>query len=97
MLKKKVPEIKEAMTMLDILSRDKEAMEISEIRFRAMLNENTNIEGAKMDGLQQGLEQGLQQTHDKIVVIAKKMKQKGNSLEDIAEITGLTVSEIKKL
>jgi predicted transposase/invertase (TIGR01784 family) len=45
-------------------------------------------------GVQQGMQQGMQQ---KARENALKMKEKGYSVEDIADITGLTVEEIQKL
>lgn len=35
--------------------------------------------------------------HDKELEIAKKLKLKGMSFEDISEITGLKINEIEKL
>lgn len=45
-------------------------------------------------GVKQGMKQGMQQ---KAREDAQKMKEKGYSLEDIADITGLTEDEIKNL
>jgi predicted transposase/invertase (TIGR01784 family) len=60
MVKKKVPEIEEAISLLDILSKDKEARQIYEMRERAMLNENTNLLGARKEGIEQGFQQGIE-------------------------------------
>jgi len=54
------------------------------------------------EGVQQGLQQGLQQgvfegEKRKALVTAQKLKQKGMSLAEIAEVTGLSIEEIQKL
>ena len=49
-------------------------------------------------GLEQGLEQGRKLGHEEANRInARKMKAKGYSVEDIAEITGLSIGEITSL
>ena len=53
-------------------------------------------------GIQQGLQQGLQQSLQQGVQQVKietihRMGTKGFSVEDISEIVGLTVDEVKKL
>jgi predicted transposase/invertase (TIGR01784 family) len=53
----------------------------------------TFADQARHEGFQQGIEQGRQQ----IRLTAKKLLEKGLSLEMIAETTGLTISEIKNL
>ena len=54
-------------------------------------------QGQKL-GLEQGLERGqkLGEINEK-KEIAKKLKQKNITLEEISEITGLSIDEIKKL
>ncbi|MCQ2208496.1 MAG: PD-(D/E)XK nuclease family transposase, partial [Paludibacteraceae bacterium] len=48
----------------------------------------------KEEGLAEGLEKGA---HQEKIDNAKKMKSRGFSVEDIAEITGLSAEEIEKL
>jgi flagellar biosynthesis/type III secretory pathway protein FliH len=53
-------------------------------------------------GVQQGLQQGLQQgmyegEKRKALATALKLKQKGMSIVEIAEVTGLGIEEIQKL
>ena len=50
------------------------------------------IETAKMEGREEGLKEGLKEGISKV---AKKMLALGHSVEEIAEITGLTVNEIE--
>jgi predicted transposase/invertase (TIGR01784 family) len=49
-------------------------------------------------GIQQGLQQGLQQGIVKgKLETARKLKQKGLSIQEIAEITGLSIEEVEQL
>lgn len=54
-------------------------------------------EGFK-DGLEHGLERGIEQgTHQEKINIAKNMLKENANIDFISKVTGLTVSEIKKL
>ena len=52
------------------------------------------IEEGRIEGRAEGIEEGSKQ---KAYEIAKKMLKKGNSIEDIYDITGLSIEEIEKL
>ena len=52
------------------------------------------IEEGRIEGRAEGIEEGSKQ---KAYEIAKKMLKKGNSIEDICDITGLSIEEIEKL
>ena len=79
-------EIKEAVEKLDSLSEDERMQRIADLREKAILDEKAIY--AK------GLEEGSQKEK---IEIAKKMLQKGISLENIIEITGLNQEEIEKI
>lgn len=50
------------------------------------------------EGIQRGLQQGLQQgIHQEKAETVQRMKAKGFSVEDISEIAGLTIEEVKNL
>ncbi len=50
------------------------------------------------EGIQQGIQQGLQQgIHQEKAETVQRMKAKGFSVEDISEIAGLTIEEVKNL
>jgi predicted transposase/invertase (TIGR01784 family) len=56
------------------------------------------FEEGMMQGIEQGIEQGLEEgSLDKAIEIAKNMINKNIPLEDISEITGLSLEEIKEL
>ena len=50
------------------------------------------------DGFSNGVSQGISQgAHDKAVETARKMMEKNMSSEDICELTGLSLNEIKRI
>lgn len=54
----------------------------------------STLETAERKGEQKGIQQGIQQEK---IDTAQRMKSKGFSVEDISEIAGLTIDEIKEL
>jgi predicted transposase/invertase (TIGR01784 family) len=90
--------IQEAKKELDIIKmpeeerRDYEEYQES-LRYQASMYESTYKVG-EMKGRKEGREEGAK---DKAVEIAKKALEKGNSIEFICEITGLSKEEIEKL
>lgn len=52
--------------------------------------ENKGYEEGRAEGIEEGSKQ-------KAYEIAKKMLKKGNSIEDICDITGLSIEEIEQL
>jgi len=80
------PAIKKAINVLDLLNRDVDTKELYEIREKALKDETSMINGAKLEGKIEG------KLED-----AAKMLEKGLSVEDIMEITGLKIEEIKKV
>lgn len=53
---------------------------------------------ARDKGIQEGIQRGLQQgIHQEKAETVQRMKAKGFSVEDISEIAGLTIEEVKKL
>ena len=56
------------------------------------------IQQGRAEGLQQGLQQGAQQgAQQEKLENARKMKEKGYAIEDIADITGLAQDQIEQL
>ena len=50
------------------------------------------------EGLEEGLKEGIAQgEHKKAIEMALKLKKMALSVEQIAEVTGLTIDEIEKL
>lgn len=56
------------------------------------------IEQGLEQGIEQGIKQGIERGREKNKLEnAKRMKDKGYPLEEIADITGLSIEEIEKL
>ena len=83
-------EIKEAVKQLKEMSADEYERELYEIRERSRLTYNTEMNEAKRKGLAEGKAEEKKE-------IAKKMKEKGISIELIQEITNLSLEEIETL
>ena len=94
MLETKDAMIGKATKVLNLLSRDPDTVRLSELREKAIWDEVSRLNGAKAEGLQQGIEQGLQQEK---INIARRMLAKGAAIEDIVDITGLSVEEVSKM
>ncbi len=98
--------IKKAQEELEYLSGDEEARRIAELREKAIRDEITNLEGARAEGELIGEARGKAEGEiigeergekNKSLKIAKKMKEKGISIDEIIEITELTKNEIESL
>ena len=76
------PAIKKALTTLEFLSQDREARELYEARQKAMNDWISSIEGAREEGRAE---------------IVRRMLIKGMSIEEVAELTELSVGEIERL
>ena len=79
-------EIKEAMDVLYNISGDKETVMLAEMREKAIMDEQSRLNGARKEGKIEG----------KIEVV-KNLKRLGLEIKKIAEVTGLTIDEIEKL
>jgi predicted transposase/invertase (TIGR01784 family) len=60
------------------------------------------MEKGREEGMEKGIEKGIEKGREegeykKAVQIAKKMLFKNHSLQDIADLTGLSISEIESL
>ena len=87
-------EIKKAKKILEEISKDEKEQWLTELREKYILDQKA-VESYGFDkGLEQGLEQGISKEKNEI---AKKLKEKGMTTEEIMEITGLTKEEIEKI
>ena len=82
----KEKEIKEAIETLEDISSDEAKERIAELREKYIMDRASELETAEEKGIKKGKRE-----------IAKKMKDKGVSIEDIIEITELTKKEIEEL
>ena len=105
--------IKEAIETLEEISSDEEKERIAELREKYIRDRNSEIKTARNMGLKQRLEEGRElgrklgkeegrklgkeEERKKVKDIAKKMKDIGMDIKTIADITGLSKEEIKKI
>ena len=85
--------VAKAQKQLDEILSDRGVAEVLEIRLKTKLDKNTALHTAEKRGLEKGLKQGLERLRE----TAKKMLEKGFSITDISDITGLTKEEIERL
>jgi len=106
MLAEKKPIFKKVVAVVKKLSADEEARmeydthEMWRMDYAATMRNAARKGMAKglAEGLEKGLEKGRAEGEANIKIeTARKMKSKGFSLADIADITGLTKEEIKKM
>ncbi|QPQ36196.1 Rpn family recombination-promoting nuclease/putative transposase [Lysinibacillus sp. JNUCC-52] len=94
--------LREAFEAWEELSQDPESIIAYESRVKFMIDEVATLEDAKYHAEQVGIEKGIQEGMQKgiqegIKAIARKMIGKGNSNEEIMELTSLTFEEIQVL
>ena len=73
-----------------------ESIRLAEWEKKQILNDirKEGLEQGRTEGLEQGIEQGIEQNTIKTVL---SLLNKNMSLEDISDITGKTVEEIKEI
>lgn len=79
-------EVKKAGSVLHIMSEDEELQRLAELREKWELDERSALSSAKEEGMEEST-----------LKIAKRMKEKGMTVEEIAELTDLTKEEIERL
>jgi len=90
MLKNRSEAIGKAVNVLEYLSQDEQARELYESREKGLKDYNSAINSATREGEKRG-------ASDKAIEIAKKLLSRGDSVEEIKMMTGLTEQEIKDL
>ncbi len=90
---KKKPDLKNAFGVLEMYSSDPEKQREFEERLRADENYAYELAVRFEKGIEKGLDLGKL---EKSLETARKMKDKGFSIDDIIEITGLTKEELSK-
>lgn len=88
------PGLKKAMTTLEFLSQNKEARALYEMRKKALLDEQSALDYAESRGREEGRLEG--KLEGKLEIVAS-MLQKGLPVSLIAEVTGLSETEIEAL
>lgn len=97
-LEKQVEELQEAKEELARISRDPKEAELYRMRENAKTERASALESAKISGKEEGLKQGKQEgLKEAKIEIAKVSLKNGLNIETVAQITGLSIEEIKKL
>ena len=84
-------EIKEAVIEVRKLSQDEKLQREAELREKAIMDEKAIYQAGLDNGKEEGRAEG------KKIGRAKKILKQNMKIENIAEITGLTIEEIEKL
>ena len=83
-------EIEEAMNELEEMSKDEELRRVAELREKAIRDEKNGLRHARQDGIEEGIKEGIKK-------VVRKMKKEKYPDEVIAELTELTIEEVKKI
>ncbi len=75
------------------LSKDNTMLGLYDAEVEAEKIRKTRLKGARQEGLEQGLKQGIEQGQKEMLL---KLKDK-LSIEDLAELTSMSVEEVKKI
>ena len=94
MAEEKNEEVKKAVEVLDEMSMSKEERERYEAIQKFEFNYNTSMYNIREIGKKEGKIEGKR---EKQIEISKKLYELGMSINKISNITGLSVSELKKL
>ena len=84
------PAICEASDMLSTISHSPTERELYEMRRKALLDYNTNMRGAREEGIREGLKEGIE-------TVALNLLQEGAEVAFIAKTTGLSTTDIERL
>jgi predicted transposase/invertase (TIGR01784 family) len=90
----RVPMIKKAMTVEEIFMKSEHDKYLYEIREKAKHDGNNLIYTARMEGLEEGIEKGMEKGK---LETAHNLLKAGVAIEIIAEATGFSLKEIRKL
>ena len=88
------PYMQEAMEELERISRDDKIIGLYDAEKVDKKIRNTQIKGARMEGIEEGIEEGMKKSR---VEIACNLLEMGISIEQIHEATSLPIDEIEKL
>jgi predicted transposase/invertase (TIGR01784 family) len=88
------PAIEKAWGVIKVLSGDERARALADLREKARMDLASYLSDARYEGRQEGLQEGLQKG---LFAVACNLLRKKTPCEDIAETTGLSLEEVKRL
>jgi len=86
--------VNEAYNLYLRFNQDEELRQLEEARQQYLHDYNTEINHAKREGEAIGEARGEEK---KAIAVAKNLKAKGYPASDIAEVTGLSLAQVKRL
>lgn len=90
--------VKRAVENYEVLTGDEEVKRLAEIRLMSKLEERSALDCAREEGIEEGKRKGREEgKREGIKEVAKALKERKEPIEKIAEITGLSKEEIKKI
>ena len=98
LLKGDDPIMNELVEEIKNLNNDKEFVLRIDARERALREQNAMLEAAEEKGVEKGIEKGIEQGEkNKVIEIAKNLKNMKLDIKQIIEATGLSKEEIESL
>jgi len=96
------PAINEAWGVIKVLSGDEQARALAEAREKARMDMDAWLDDARHEGREEGRQEGLQEgrqegRQEEKLEVARSALRKNMSHADIADLTGLSLEEVKKL
>ena len=102
MAEKENEELKKAIEIIDQMSMDEKEWEMYLSREKAIINYNSGLSRAKLDGIQKGIEQGIEQGIEKGIekkikeIVAQMLKMHMDD-ETICKVAQIDQEKLKKL
>ena len=91
-------EIKEAVVKVREMSEDEKLQRLADLREKAIMDEKAIYQAGLNNGKAEGEKLGREkQRAETMREVAKKLLKQNMKIENVAEITGLTIEEIQKL
>ena len=84
------PAIDEAWGIIKVLSGDERTRALAEAREKARMDMDSWLGDARQEGIEEGRQEG-------ILEVARNALRKNMAHADIADLTGLSIEEVKKL
>ena len=95
-LVQKEPELEDAVIKLVELSEDETLRALAFYREKALKDKNSQLLTAREEGLQEGMNKGLQEGMNRgRQELINNMLAKGLSVNEISDLTGIDIHEIK--
>ena len=92
------PSVKKALDVLEVMNFSDQEREAYEDHLKWLRIEANTLKKAERQSFSRGKEEGLQQGADnKAIEIAKQMIKKGMDLQLVSDLTGLSITDLKKL